>query len=265
MRQASIGIFDSGFGGLTVMNAVQSLLPHEHIVYFGDTARLPYGNKSAETIVKYSLQNAQFLCTKGIKLLIIACHTVCTTAYEELQKQLPVPLIGVMNSSIKSLVQSANTGTCALLGTRRTIDSGVYQQMIQRALPKCEVTAISCPLFVPLVEEGYVDHPISEVIIQEYLKPLKHKTVDGILLGCTHYPLLQASIQKEVGTKTTLIDPAFCCAQEAKDFLESQQLFRTELTRPHHTFYVSDDPEKFRLLGKQFLRHPMEHVFSVHL
>jgi glutamate racemase len=262
MQRASIGIFDSGFGGLTVMNAVKTLLPHENIIYFGDTARLPYGNKSSDTILKYSLENILFLNQLGIKLLIIACHTVCTSAFEELSKASSIPILGVVEPAIEELIRITKSGKVALLGTRRTVASGVYQQLIQKQMPEAELTAISCPLFVPLVEEGYVNHPITEAVVQEYLRPLKKKEIDTVLLGCTHYPLLQTMIQKELGESTVLIDPATSCAQQACKLLTEKGLLNHNQTIAHYEFYVSDDPEKFRLLGKQFLNYPIEHVFA---
>ncbi len=261
MKRGKIGIFDSGFGGLTVMKAVKDLLPEEDIVYFGDTVNLPYGNKSAETVLRHSLENSKFLESLGIKLLIVACHSVCTTAYEALVKELRIPIIGMIEPSIDLLKKLTELDEIVLLGTKRTISSGVYQQMIQTAIPSCQINAFSCPLFVPLVEEGYANHPIAEVTVQEYLKPLLGKKVNAALLGCTHYPLLQHFIQKTLGPSTTLIDPSLACAEQAKNLLKKLNLLADKKEKPSYEFYVSDDPEKFRSIGGLFLNHPIDNVF----
>jgi glutamate racemase len=171
-------------------------------------------------------------------------------------------VIGVTLSAIEEVVKRAAHGRIGILGTRATISSGFYQQQILQRLPHAEISAISCPLFVPLVEEGYIDHPITEMTVHEYLRPLKKKEVDCVLLGCTHYPLLQTLIQKELGETVTLIDPAMSCAIHVKDLLENFQLKNPQQTIPGYQFYVSDDPEKFRLLGNTFLSYPIEHVIS---
>ncbi len=259
---SSIGIFDSGFGGLTVMRAIMQALPKENIIYFGDTARLPYGNKSTETIIRYSLENARFLADKGIKALVIACHTACAAALDELQASSPIPVIGVIPSAIADVAQYAKKGRVAILGTRGTVQSGVYQQEIQKRIPHAEIHAISCPLFVPLVEEGYIEHPLTITAIQEYLTPLKSKEIECLVLGCTHYPLIAHMIQKELGQNITLIDPAIGCAGKLRELLDNKGWHNPQQQRPLYEFYVSDDPEKFRLLGKTFLNYPIEHVYT---
>lgn len=262
MKTASIGIFDSGFGGLTVMNAVKNLLPHENIIYFGDTANLPYGNKSAEAISGYCVKNTEFLLSLGIKLLIIACHTACASSYTQIEKISPIPVIGVISPSLDLIKEHAKTGKVALLGTRRTIQSGVYQKLIAASLPHSEVTSIACPLFVPIVEEGYANHPIAESVVQEYLKPLQEKTIEALLLGCTHYPLLQKFIQKGMHPSTILIDPSIECAKQTQKILHSKNLLNENTNEPNYTFYVSDDTEKFQLFGRNFFPHPMKKIIS---
>jgi len=264
-RQSSIGIFDSGFGGLTVMRAIKSVLPHENIIYFGDTARLPYGNKSPETIIRYSIENASFLIEQKIKMLVIACNTACTAALDHLQKMFHIPIVGVILPAVEQVLNISTKHKIAILGTRATIASGVYQHHFQERLPHAELTAIACPLFVPLVEEGYVEHPMAEIIAQEYFRPLKRKEIDTVLLGCTHYPLMQSIIQKELGEDVVLIDPALSCASHVKQLLLENGLENLQKDIPHYQFYVSDDPEKFRLLGKTFLSYPIEHVSSKYL
>jgi len=265
MKQSPIGILDSGFGGLTVMNAVKDLMPHENIIYFGDTANLPYGNKSAEAISSYCLKNTEFLLSLGIKLLIVACHTACTATYETVEKNLPIPIVGVVEPSISLLHMFSKKGKIALLGTRRTIQSGVYQGLIADKIPNCEITSIACPLFVPIVEEGYADHPIADSIVKEYLTPLEGKTIEALLLGCTHFPLLRKFIQKRMGPNTILIDPALACAKQAETILGEKNLLSDATRAPSYAFYVSDDPEKFRFFGRSFFHHPMEQVLSANL
>jgi glutamate racemase len=257
---ASIGIFDSGFGGLSVMRAIRTVLPHENIIYFGDTARLPYGSKSRETILRYSIENSSFLIAQGIKVLVIACNTVCSAAFDELQRMFSIPLIGIIGSGVEETIRLTRGGQIAILGTRQTISSGVYQQQIGNILPHAQISAISCPLFVPLVEEGYIEHPLAEMVIQEYLRPLKRKEIDTVLLGCTHYSILQTHIQKALGDQVLLVDPAMNCAEKLGTLLKESGLENLNRDLPHYQFFVSDDPEKFRLLGKAFLNYPIEHV-----
>lgn len=262
MKTASIGIFDSGFGGLTVMRAVKDLLPKENIIYFGDTANIPYGNKSADTIIKYSTENTKFLLTLDIKLLIIACHTACTAAYEHICKLSHIPVVGMIQPSLNLLKSHPTMNDFVLLGTRQTVNSGVYQKMILSEIPNCNLTSIFCPLFVPLVEEGYTNHPISEIIVKEHLSSLKGKKNDAVLLGCTHYPLLANIIQKELGPSTILINPGTECAKNVKELLKKENLLNDNTTSPCYKFYVSDDPKRFKERGTQFLKHPITDVFS---
>ena len=250
---ASIGIFDSGFGGLTVMKAIQELLPHENILYFGDTARLPYGTKSRETILRYSIENATFLIEQGVKVLVVACHTACSFALEELKQKFEIPIIGVTTPMIEKIGELSAKGKIAILGTRGTIGSGTYPKAIKKILPAAELFPIACQLLVHLVEEGYLDHPITSLAINEYLQPLKGQEVDTLILGCTHFPLLINQIQQAVGPEIRVIDPAKFCAASLKALLEERQLIYSSLSQPQVQFFVSDDPEKFRHLGKTFL------------
>lgn len=257
---ASIGIFDSGFGGLTVMKAIRALLPHENIIYFGDTARLPYGTKSRETILRYSMENASFLIQQGIKVLVVACHTACSFALEELEQKFDIPIIGVTTPMIEQVGGLSTRGKIAILGTRGTIASGSYQNAIQKLLPAAEISPIACQLLVHLVEEGYIDHPITSMAIFEYLHSLKNKDIDTIILGCTHFPLLLKQIQQIVGPHIQVVDPAHYCAASLKKLLQERQLINLDLSTPDTQFFVSDDPEKFRLLGKTFLEHTLPTV-----
>lgn len=265
MQSDKIGIFDSGFGGLTVMRKIRALLPHENIVYFGDTARLPYGNKSQETVLRYVQESSQFLLEQKIKLLVIACHTACALALSQLQREFPVPIVGVIPAAVENLVHLPKHENIAVLATRSTISSGVYQEEIARSLPNSKIFAIACPLFVPLVEEGFIDHMLTQLAIREYLSPLKNEKIDAMLLGCTHYPLLESALKKECAKETVLIDPALSCAESVRALLEENSLVNPQKSTPDYTFYVSDDPEKFRLLGKTFLSYPIERVFAKYL
>lgn len=259
-KLSSIGVFDSGFGGLTVMRALKKVLPQENICYFGDTARLPYGNKSPETILRYTQESSAFLIDQGIKLLVIACNSACTAALSTLETTIQIPLFGVIAPGVEEAIRSTSNGRIAILGTRATISSNTYQEAIQNRLPNAEIFALSCPLFVPLVEEGYIEHALTEMTIREYLRPLQQKEIDTLLLACTHYPLLQPLIQKELGASVKVVDPAQSCAEQVRTFLLQNNLANPQKEAPHYQFYVSDDPEKFRLLGPTFLHHPIEHI-----
>ncbi len=256
MKTASIGVFDSGFGGLTVLKAITSLLPQESISYFADTAHLPYGNKTKEQIIEYSSQSIEFLAEKGIKLLVIACHTSCVTSFKALEKKFSFPIIGIADSGIKALISQEKTEHLAFLGTQTTVSSGFYQQKIQEKLPLAKVTGVACPLFVPLVESGYVNNPLlMQSTVQEELRSLKKCTpsLSAVLLACTHYPLLMGAIQKELGPHIHLIDPSESCAKEVQKTLQELNLQNYSSHPPQHQFYVSDNPTKFHSIGKLFL------------
>jgi glutamate racemase len=252
MDSRPIGLFDSGFGGLTVMREVVKILPRENLIYLGDTARLPYGNKSPQTVLGYALENAEFLIQKGCKLIMIPCHTACSHALETLQKQLPVPVIGVIESGFELLMEASPTRRVAVLGTSSTIGSGIYQSLILNRDPNTQIYAIACPLFVPLIEDGFYDHPAAELIAREYLSPISSGQVDAILLACTHYPLIRRTIQKVVGPKISLIEPAKPCALQAYETLSRMNQLNLQTEPPSYEFYASDDPAKFHRLGKIF-------------
>jgi glutamate racemase len=241
------------------MKAIRSLLPHENVLYFGDTARLPYGTKSRETIVRYSLENASFLAEQGIKVLVVACHTACSFALEELQQKFNIPIIGVITPMIEHVSRISPNGKIAILGTRGTITSGAYQKAIQKNLPTAELFPIACQLLVPLVEEGFIDHPITAMTLFEYLHPLKNKELDMIILACTHFPLLMKQIQQTVGPHIQVVDPAHFCAEALKNVLQEKNLLNP-LHEGAAQFFVSDDPEKFQQLGQTFLGHPLPKV-----
>jgi glutamate racemase len=258
MNHLPIGLFDSGMGGLTVLREVASLLPNEHLIYLGDTARLPYGNKSPEAIVQFALDNADFLLQQKIKLLIISCHTACSYAFERLQKTLPIPVLGVTMPGLQALVETTKSREVAVLGTQATIASGLFQCLLkERGL----IThPIACPLFVPLVEEGLQNHSAAKIIAQHYLAPLLATKVDAVLLACTHYPLLKTILREVLGPEIQLIEPARATAMAARTLLEEQNLLNQSTATPSYQFYASDDPEKFRHLAKLFFPYSIERV-----
>lgn len=260
MSNSKIGIFDSGFGGLTVMRALRQRLPGENLLYFGDTARLPYGNKSPETILRYSLENAQFLSQQEIKLLVIACNTSCCTALTQVRQALNIPVIGITEGALDETSRRFTRGKVAILGTRATIASRFYQEELARQNPSLQLFPIACPLFVPLVEEGFIDHPLTALAIQHYLHPLVNEQIDGALLCCTHYPLLMPTLQQELGERVQIIDPAIACAEKIATLLERADLLNTSSTNGTSSFFVSDDPEKFRHFGARFLGEEIQEV-----
>lgn len=255
-----IGMFDSGLGGLTVMRQLVRELPNENILYFGDTARLPYGSKSPETIVRYSLEIADFLMDRGVKMIVVACNTASSHALSVLRERYPVPVIGVIEPGAEAAVQATSNGRIAVLGTRGTIRSNSYQKAISQLSPGAEVVPVACPLFVPLVEENYISFPAAQMIVREYLKPLSGKEVDTVLLGCTHYPLLKDLIAEALDKRIRILDSASSCAKWVAEILDENGLSNNESAVPEYTFYVSDDPDKFQELGKVFLGRSVEDV-----
>lgn len=248
-----IGMFDSGIGGLTVLQQITCKLPNESIIYFGDTARLPYGGKSPETIVRYSLENAAFLMEHDIKLLVVACNTASAYAIDALQQRLGIPVVGVIDPGADKAVHVTKNGHIAVLGTKATILSGAYTSAINRRLQGSQVYSIACPLFVPLVEEHMAHHPATRLIVKEYLHSLKNKEIDTLLLGCTHYPLLRDVIQEEISPSVQIIDSASTCADAVLQVLQSHQIQANEGHIPQYHYFVSDDPEKFRTLAQNLL------------
>lgn len=255
-----IGLFDSGVGGLTVMKQLLKVLPCENYVYFGDTARLPYGEKSPETIIRYSLENAAFLLENKIKLLVVACNTASAYALDELQGLYDIPVVGVIEPGADRTVGMSKTGRIAVLGTRATIRSQAYREAILKRAPTFEVISIACPLLVPLVEEQYILHPATKLIVQEYLKPLKGSGVDTILLGCTHYPLLREVIEEVLGADVIIVDSANSCAEKVIEVLAEKNLQSSSQESIDPRYFVSDDAKKFQQLGERFLGISIPHV-----
>ncbi len=248
----SIGIFDSGVGGLTVLKELLLKLPNEHFIYFGDTARLPYGDKSPETIINYSVENANFLLQKGIKLLVVACNTASAHALKALTKTVPIPIIGAIEPGAEWAVKTSTNKRIAILGTRGTISSRAYEEAILSKCPSAYVLPIACPLLVPLIEENMLDHPATKLILSDYLRPIQEQKIDTILLGCTHYPLLAPLIRTLVGDAIRVIDCAAPCAQKVQTVLQAQKI-EANHQKSVCQFFVSDDAHKFERIGQKFL------------
>lgn len=250
-------MFDSGAGGLTVMRQVMNLMPSEEIIYFGDTARFPYGDKAAKVIQNYAEENAAFLMDLGIKVLVMACNTASAFAFDHLRKTLPIPVVDVITPGAKRAATATQSGHIAVLGTTGTISSGAYQRAIALCSAELRVTAIPCPLFAPLVEERFTEHPATPLIVEEYLGSLRSSDVDTILLGCTHYPMLHTAIHRVVGQDVALIDSAEACAEELLRILQLHGLQSTGILGGcSHRYFVSDNPEKFRLHAAAFISKP---------
>ena len=258
---ARIGIFDSGVGGLTVQRALLEAVPAASTVYLGDTARVPYGTKSADTVTQYSLRNARVLSRHGIDLLVVACNTASAVALPALRAELSVPVIGVVEPGVRAAVRASRSGRIGVIGTQGTVSSGAYQAAIRRERPDAEVVARACPLFVPLAEEGWTD-PDDEIVrgvVRRYLAPLRDAGIDTLVLGCTHYPLLAAAIGAELPT-IALVDSAQAIAAEVRAQLGAGN---GAPERAEHRFLVTDAPEKFLAVAGRFLGRAVasaEHV-----
>jgi glutamate racemase len=255
-----IGIFDSGVGGLTVFSEVEKALPREEIVYFGDTARVPYGTKSKETITKFSVQNVEFLMKHNVKLVLVACNTASSLSLDFLKRCFRVPIIGVIEPGARNAVNTTRNNRIGVVGTNATIASGAYEKAVKKISRRTAVYSQSCPLFVPLVEEGWTDEKVTLEVASIYLKGLKGKNVDTLILGCTHYPLLKNIIKKFMGRKVLLVDSAREVAKEARSVLDASGLLNENPGKKSHKFFVSDEPGPFIRLSERFLKRPMKCV-----
>ena len=252
MVDKAIGIFDSGVGGLTVVREILRQLPDENIIYFGDTARVPYGTKSAKLVRKYAIQDARFLMSRDIKLLIVACNTVSAIGLEKLAQEVPVPIVDVIEPACKAAVQVTENKKIGVIGTKATISSGIYPKIINKLDSAIEVISKACPLFVPLVEEGWLDEEVTKFTARRYLRELRGQ-IDTLIPGCTHYPLLGIVIEQELGKKTVVIDSAGAVAIRAKELLEQEGFLTHSRSKGWHRYFVSDDPESFRKMAQLFL------------
>lgn len=264
--QAPIGIFDSGVGGLTVAKKIFQLLPNEDVIYFGDTARYPYGPRSKEIVKRFSAQNINFLLSQKVKCVVVACNTASALALADLvlwihrKKNHKIPMIGVVKPGAFAAAKATINGKIGVIGTLGTISSGAYEKAIHEIDSEKEVYSVPCPLFVALAEEGYIDKKATYLIAQEYLEPLLKKKVDTLVLGCTHYPLLKKVISKIMGKEVELIDSAEETAIEVKKVLTEKGLFKKTNETPFRRFYVSDIPDRFVEVGERFLKDKITEV-----
>ena len=258
----SIGVFDSGVGGLTVAREIIRQLPNESIIYFGDTARVPYGIKSRETVIRFSIENILFLLKHDVKLICVACNTASSFALPVIKNNFRVPIIGVITPGVREAVYASQNKRIGVIGTKGTIKSRTYETEIKQLDPKVKVTAVACPLFVPFVEEGWTSGEVVLNVAKSYLKPLKDSGVDTVILGCTHYPLLKPIIQEVLGAQVTLIDSAKQVAFEVKKILASEDMVNRGRGGKHR-FYVSDNPEWFSSLAQRFMGRKLASVRKV--
>ncbi len=257
-----IGIFDSGIGGLTVLKEVCKILSNENIIYLGDTARVPYGIRSAETVTKYSFECISFLLKKNIKLIVVACNTVSSVSLEEIKKKVDVPVIGVIKPGAKAAASITKNRKIGVIGTEATIKTNAYSNAIKAIKDKVDVYELACPLFVPLVEEGWTDDIIAKLTAERYLAAMKTKDIDTIVLGCTHYPLLKKVIQEVMGS-INIVDSAIETSKAVKDILYNKDLLRDTDTAPVKKFFVTDSPEKFLMLGERFLHEKIYNIEKI--
>ena len=248
-----IGVFDSGIGGLTVAREIFQLLPNEAVIYFGDTARVPYGPKSPATVLHYSREAAAFLMSRDIKMLVVACNTATAHAVEALAAELPIPVVGVVEPGARTAARTTQTGRVGVIGTVGTIASGAYDLAVRRLVHDARVYAQPCPLYVPLIEEGWLDHAATRLVAQEYLTPLHEVDIDVLILGCTHYPLLTETITEVVGPDVKLVDSAHETALEVRTVLQQRKQLRSIIEKPEHLFVASDSPMRFKEVGGRFL------------
>ena len=259
-----IGIFDSGFGGLTVMSAISKLLPKEKLIYFGDTAHVPYGSKSKKIVTEFATKISKFLIQNDVKMIVIACNTASAFSLDYLKKNIKVPIIGVIKAGSIMAAQNTKNKKIGVIGTEGTIRSNAYAKEIKKYDNKINCFSQACPLFVPLVEEGWNNGKITEDIIKVYLKSLIDKKIDTIILGCTHYPLLKGTIKKVIGNKINIIDSANAVALAVKDLLIKNNLLNNS-GKSIYKFYVSDGPEKFKKIGSKFLGKKILNVKKVEI
>lgn len=247
-RNAPVGVFDSSVGGLTVAREIMRQIPEERIVYFGDTARLPYGSKSKDTVLRYSRQIVRFLRTQEVKAIVIACNTASAYALETVASESDIPVIGVINAGARAAVHATKNGRIGVIGTVATISTGIYTEVIRTMRPGIEVFGKACPLFVPLVEEGLFHDSVTDEVASRYLSVLKEKYIDTLVLGCTHYPLLRSTMRRLMGENVTLVNPAYETALELKDLLKEKEMNRdpaAEMQGEQYQFFVSDLADQF--------------------
>lgn len=264
MSDRAIGVFDSGVGGLTVLKEMLRLLPEEELVYLGDTARVPYGTKSSATVLRYAMEAAAFFEAIPVKMLVVACNTASAVALKELQSRFDFPVVGVIEPGARKAVRVTKNRKVGVIGTEGTVKSGAYRMAIETFDPDVEVLSVPAPLFVPLAEEGWTEHPVTTMVAREYLEPLLEEGVDTLVLGCTHYPLLKPAISSIVGEGVTLVDSAEETALMVRSLLEKNTLLTKKIpVKPR--FYVTDVSDRFRYVGGNFLGLPLHDVLQIDL
>jgi glutamate racemase len=264
-REAPIGIFDSGVGGLTVFRAIERRLPNESLIYLGDTARIPYGTRSVSTVQRYALEDAAFIESRKVKAIVIACNTASALAAERLAGECSVPVLGVIQPGAHRAVEKTLSGYIGVIATEATVASGAYEREMMALVSRLEIISRACPLFVPLAEEGWVSHPVTRQVAEEYLAELKKSRVDTLVLGCTHYPILRPVIEQVMGDGISYIDSGEAVADEVAVLLERRGLLsRGGSPRTEH-FYVTDSAARFRKVAELFLGRPLESVETVEL
>ena len=266
-KTAPIGVFDSGVGGLTVAREIMRNLPKEDIVYFGDTARVPYGSKSKDNIIRYSRQIINFLQTKGVKAIVIACNTASALALDTVKDEFDIPIIGVVEPGAKAALQVTENKKIGVIGTEATVKSSMYEKIIREIDSEVSVMAKACPLFVPLVEEGFKKHQVTDEIIDYYLADLKESDIDALILGCTHYPLLRSKIREYVGEDITLVNPAYETAMDLKRILQEMDMENPDIEGDHgsYSFYVSDAADKFKQFANSILPYDIETTKQINI
>jgi glutamate racemase len=262
---APIGVFDSGVGGLTVAREIIRQLPQESVVYFGDTARVPYGSKSKDTIIRYSRQIVHFLQTKNVKAIVIACNTASAFALEAVEAELDIPVIGVVKPGAKTAIETTKNKRIGIIGTEGTIKSELYTKYIRGIDPEIEVVGKACPLFCPLVEEGMLNDPVTDEIASRYLKDLKEENIDSLILGCTHYPLLRSTVGKIMGEGVNLVNPAYETAVSLGKLLEEKGICAEAEHQSEYSFYVSDAEEKFKAFANSIMPFHIELIEQINI
>lgn len=269
-KDMPIGVFDSGVGGLTVAREIMRQLPNESIVYFGDTARVPYGSKSETTIIRYSRQIIRFLLTKEVKAIVIACNTASALALDAVRKEFKIPIIGVVAPGARTAREETINKKIGVIGTEATVKSEIYKKLIQAEDPQISVSGRACPLFVPLVEEGFAKHKITREVIDIYLSDMRESDIDTLILGCTHYPLLRSTIREYMGEKIHLVNPAYETAMDLKRLLEEEEMLRDapvngQEEHGEYSFYVSDAADKFKQFANSILPYDIETTKQINI
>ena len=257
-RSAPIGVFDSGVGGLTVVREIMRQIPNEKIIYFGDTARVPYGSKSKETVTRFSKQIVRFLNTFQVKTIVVACNTASAFALDELEQELDIPIIGVLKPGAKTAAEVTKNGRIGVIATEATIGSQMYSKYIKELNKQVTIYGKACPLFVPLVEEGLWQDPVTDEIAKRYLTELIDIDIDTLILGCTHYPLIRSTLGRIIGENVTLVNPAYETARELKELLNARDILNEEapsLGENQYQFYVSDGAEKFKRFANSIIKY----------